>query len=142
MQRIAQRLLERKALVAGVLSGTSGDGIDVAIASFPAASAVELGAPSVQAFATLPFPEEVGARVRRVLDGEPLGLRESALLSRDLGRAFGRAAREFAHKQELTLDLIASHGQTVWHHDGLEASGPATIGRGDLPGYSVRMRQH
>ncbi|HUR29163.1 MAG TPA: anhydro-N-acetylmuramic acid kinase, partial [Planctomycetota bacterium] len=89
MQRIAQRLLERNALVAGVLSGTSGDGIDVALTSFPDATAHNVGAPKLRAFATLPFPESVRARVRRVLDGEPLGLRESALLSRDLGRAFG-----------------------------------------------------
>lgn len=131
MQRIAQRLIERKAMVAGVLSGTSGDGIDVAIANFPSATELDLGAPKVKAFDTLPFPEEVGARVRRVLDGEPLGLRESALLSRDLGRAFGRAARELASRHHLELDLVASHGQTVWHHDGVEPSGPATLQLGD-----------
>ena len=131
MQRIARRLIERKALVAGVLSGTSGDGIDVVIASFPSATEQDLGAPQVKAFATLPFPDDVAPRVRRVLDGEPLGLRESALLSRDLGRAFGRAARELASQHHLELDLVASHGQTVWHHDGLEATGAATLQLGD-----------
>ncbi|MEO6710834.1 MAG: anhydro-N-acetylmuramic acid kinase [Planctomycetota bacterium] len=131
MQRVAQRLIDGKGLVAGVLSGTSGDGIDVAIASFPAATRLELGAPLVQAFATLPFPADVARRVRRALDGEGLGLRESALLSRDLGRAFGAAARELALDRRLELDLVASHGQTVWHHDGVEASGPATLQLGD-----------
>src|SRR5688500_13287580 len=131
MQRIAQRLLSGDAVVAGVLSGTSGDGIDVALARFGRTGGNGLGAPRLVAFATLPFPEGVGGRVRRVLDGEPVGLRESALLSRDLGRAFGRAARELADAQGLSLDLVASHGQTVWHHDGTEPSGPATLQLGD-----------
>ncbi|HUR27603.1 MAG TPA: anhydro-N-acetylmuramic acid kinase [Planctomycetota bacterium] len=131
MQRIAERLLERNALVAGVLSGTSGDGIDVALTSFPEATAQSVGAPKLRAFATLPFPESVRERVRRVLDGEPQGLRESALLSRDLGRAFGAAASAVAKEHGLALDLVASHGQTVWHHDGVEASGPATSQLGD-----------
>lgn len=131
MQHIAQRLLDREAVVAGVLSGTSGDGIDVGLAQFPAATAESLGAPRLIAFATLPFPLELAPRVRAVLDGASTGLAESALLSRDLGRAFGRAAREIAERHNVELDLVASHGQTVWHHDGATPSGAATLQLGD-----------
>jgi anhydro-N-acetylmuramic acid kinase len=122
---------ERGAIVAGVLSGTSADGIDVAITRLRR-SARDLEPPELLAFSVEPYPEPISRRVRAMLDGERgSGARECALLSRDLGREFGRAARRAAQRAGLELDLVASHGQTVWHHDGLEESGPATLQLGD-----------
>lgn len=66
-----------------------------------------------------------------MLDGQALGAREVALLSRDLGSAFGHAALTLAQRARLGLDLVGSHGQTVWHHDGREPSGAATLQLGD-----------
>ena len=152
------RLCADGAVVAGVLSGTSADGIDVAITRMRArgitdgersssptptvpnligrqtrvhATSADVEAPELLAFETVPFEDDLRARVRAVLDGAPCGLREAALLSRDLGRAFGRAARELAQHSGVGLDLVGSHGQTVWHHDGNEASGAATLQLGD-----------
>lgn len=123
MDRLRSKLSAGSGRVAGVLSGTSGDGIDVALCRF------EPGAPlRLAQAATLPWPEELAPRVRAALDGEPLDVRGIALLSRDLGRAFGAAAREVAGRE---LDLVGSHGLTVWHHDGCEPSGPATLQLGD-----------
>ncbi len=130
-----QRLERGEAVVAGVLSGTSADGIAVALTRFGVEAApgqpVALHFPKVLAFDTRPFPAEVGARVRGVLDGAGLSLRETALLSRDLGRAFGQAVRDLARERQLEVDLVGSHGQTVYHHDGVEPSGPATLQLGD-----------
>jgi anhydro-N-acetylmuramic acid kinase len=134
MQREAARLIAGEAVVAGVLSGTSADGIDVALTRFPDARPGAAGAPRLLAFGTLPFPEspaDLLVRLRAMLDGKPAGLGEVALLSRDLGRAFGAAAREFAREHALELDLVASHGQTVWHHDGIVAAGRASLQLGD-----------
>lgn len=111
--------------MAGVLSGTSGDGIDVVLARTPP------GRIELLAFRTDPWPGDLGPRVRDALDGAPLGVREVALLSRDLGLAFGAAARALADEEGLPLDLVGSHGLTVWHHDGSEPSGPATLQLGD-----------
>lgn len=132
LDTLRARLADGSAGVAGVLSGTSADGIDVALVRFEAADeSRSLGAPRLAAFRTVPYPAELRAAVRAVLDGGTLGLRESALLSRDLGRSFGRAVREFAREQRFELDLVGSHGQTVWHHDGRESSGAATVQLGD-----------
>src|SRR5262249_53274219 len=49
----------------------------------------------------------------------------------DLGLAFGRAARALSDERGLALDLVGSHGQTVYHHDGNEPSGAATLQLGD-----------
>ncbi len=113
-----------------MLSGTSADGIDVALVRFTPRGG-DVGPPRVLAFAVQPFPHELAGRVRRALDGQAFGLRDGALLDRDLGVAFGRAARALAEEHGTGLDLVASHGQTVWHHDGDEASGPATLQLGD-----------
>ena len=119
-----------EAVVGGVLSGTSADGIDVALARFAGGPrGLRLAEPL--AGATVPFPEALRDEVRAVLDGEPCDLRRAALLGRDLGRAFGRAAREVARSAGLELDLLGSHGQTVYHHDDREPSGPATLQLGD-----------
>jgi anhydro-N-acetylmuramic acid kinase len=127
-----QRLLAGEGIVAGCLSGTSADGIDVALVRPTRVREPEdweraPQAPVCLAFETLAFESDLASRVRAVLDGRALGLGELAYLSRDLGRAFGAAARKLAASQGLALDLVASHGQTVWHHDGNAGSGPASL---------------
>ncbi len=130
--RLRERLLSGEAIVAGVLSGTSADGIDVGLVRFERSRDGErLGAAKLIAFETVEFERELERRVRAVLDGEVFGLRESALLSRDLGRAFGGAVRDLAARAALEVELVGSHGQTVYHHDGLEPSGAASLQLGD-----------
>lgn len=127
-------------LVAGVLSGTSADGIDVAIVrpvrgpgpeaageSLDDASRAPWSVELVGA-STEPFPEELGERVRRVLDGADVTLRGIATLNRDLGLAFGNAAADVAARLGAgPLGLVASHGQTVFHHDGDTSVGKVTL---------------
>jgi len=130
-------------MIAGVLSGTSADGIDVGLVR-PTFAGGRLARVECVAFATEPFEAELAARVHDALQGRTrapqreapesqprLGPRELTLLDRDLGRAFGRAARAVAARHGYTLGLVASHGQTVWHHDGVEPSGAATLQLGD-----------
>lgn len=126
LSRLWLRLARGEAIVAGVLSGTSADGIDVALMRFGVA-----GRPSLLAFGTMPFPSPLAEQLRTALDGGTLDARALAFLQRDLGRAFGRAARALAEERLLTLDLVGSHGQTVYHHDGNEAAGAASLQLGD-----------
>jgi len=118
-------------VVAGVLSGTSADGIDVGFVRLEGADAHGRRCPRLFAFRTEPFAEGLAARVRAVLDGAPCGLRETALLHRDLGLAFGRAVRRLADETALEPCVAGSHGQTVWHHDGAPAGARATLQLGD-----------
>ena len=126
LSRVWMKLARGEAIVAGVLSGTSADGIDVALVRLGVA-----GARKPIAFAVQPFPAALSSRVRAALDGAGLGARELAFLSRDLGLAFGRAATTLAAEASVELDLVGSHGQTVWHHDGVERDGRATLQIGD-----------
>lgn len=123
-------------LIAGVLSGTSADGIDVVLATAtfePMGDGRQrLAGVEGRAFATEPFDADLGRRVRSVLDGHPLGLGDLAELDRDLGLAFGTAARRVADRHGVgELVLVASHGQTVFHHDGDRRRGKVTLQLGD-----------
>ncbi|MGK0219433.1 MAG: anhydro-N-acetylmuramic acid kinase, partial [Planctomycetota bacterium] len=116
--------------VAGVLSGTSADGIDVALVEIAWSPGRAEGARLV-AFASEPFEPELAGRVRRVLDGEAIGLGETAYLHRDLGLAFGGAVARLGREQDWAPHIVGSHGQTVWHHDGEGGRGPASLQLGD-----------
>lgn len=122
------------ALVAGVLSGTSADGIDVVlvrpVVQGLGASSRLVALPQL-VFTTQAFDAPLADRVRAALDGATLGPREIALLGRDLGLAFGTAARKLAVANGFELDLVASHGQTIYHHDGVTADGKASLQLGD-----------
>jgi len=139
LARLEQAFETRGVIVAGVLSGTSADGIDVALCRLRSQGG-RLTRPELLGFETLAFEADLAPRLRRVLDGAPCSLPEAARLSRDLGRSFGRAARTVASRAGLALELVGSHGQTVYHHDGLEASGPASLqlGEGDHVAEEVR----
>lgn len=120
-------------LVAGVLSGTSADGIDVAVCRIglegEGGGRRVCGVEPVE-MATVAMGVGLAGRVRAVLDGGPIELAELATLDRDLGLAFGAAAREVAGAHA-PLALVASHGQTVFHHDGVPAHGKVTLQLGD-----------
>jgi anhydro-N-acetylmuramic acid kinase len=134
VESLRRKLEAGEALVAGVLSGTSADGIDVVLARPRVARGAEgarLVALDSLAFATHSFEPALAARVRAALDGAALGPREIAMLGRDLGTAFGSAARRAADAFGQALDLVASHGQTIYHHDGAAADGKASLQIGD-----------
>ena len=102
-------------LVAGIMSGTSVDGIDVAL--------VELGGepPALSlrlvAYHETPFPAAVRAEVLAVSDATVSTARISRL-DFLLGRLFGQAVVEACHSAGVAvreLDLVGSHGQTIYH---------------------------
>lgn len=95
---------------AGLMSGTSLDGLDIAVASFSLDNGQwhwEL----IQAD-TVPYPQEWADRLRECmqLDGEAL-----SRLHVDLGNYFGRVLAAFLKSTGLQPDLVASHGHTVFH---------------------------
>jgi len=88
--------------VAGLISGTSADGIDVAI--------VDIGDRlDVVATVTVPYPDEVRRAVLSVPDVPTL-----SRLNFLLGELFAEALRKTGVLLE-TIQLIGSHGQTIFH---------------------------
>jgi anhydro-N-acetylmuramic acid kinase len=124
--------------VLGLSSGTSHDGIDVALVAF--APAGEVLDARVERYVTVPFAPDLREAIRAALPPARIGLDEVLRLDVRLGSAFGEAAASVPG-----ADLVCSHGQTVFHAatDGtLQIGQPAVIAeRTGLPVVAdVRVR--
>lgn len=100
--------------VLGIMSGTSADGADLVLAELD-------GTPptlnwQVLAHLAVPYPADLRQRVLQALYSQSQ-TQELALLHHDLGRFYASAARGLKGQ----VDLVALHGQTVWHQP-LEAT--------------------
>lgn len=106
----------REVLALGLMSGTSADGIDVAlvrISDAPAAPRARL-----VAFADFAYPPPVRETVLRLANGAAATTREISQLNFRIGELFAdaalRACKKF-HVSPRAIALIGSHGQTIYH---------------------------
>src|SRR5690242_18585614 len=103
-------------LVLGMMSGTSADGIDVALARIsgapPKLNARLLGHSSVK------FPEALRKEILRVAEQHPVAAGDLSQLNFRLGELFADAALTACRKFRVSpkrVSLIGSHGQTIFH---------------------------
>jgi len=114
------RRADRSVLVMGLISGTSADGIDVALVRVtPGRSAgfVDLNARLVD-FHTFPYPAAIRKEVLRIADGGASSSAEISNLNFALGEQFARAALAASARFRVRpgqVSLIGSHGQTIYH---------------------------
>jgi anhydro-N-acetylmuramic acid kinase len=104
-------------LVVGVMSGTSADGIDVALAEITGGGSRKLRA-KLLAHVTLPLEQAVRKEVLRVAEGGAVRAGEISQLNSRLGEIFGDAVVTACKRFRIKLkqvDLIGSHGQTIFH---------------------------
>ncbi len=103
-------------LILGLMSGTSADGIEAVLVRVS-------GAPPHQNskllnHATLPIPKPIRAKILQIAEGTSVTAAEISQLNFRLGHLFAEAAlsacKQF-HISPKRLDLIASHGQTIFH---------------------------
>jgi anhydro-N-acetylmuramic acid kinase len=103
-------------LVAGVMSGTSLDGVDVAIARLAGSGrgmTIELAA-----FSSIPYPPALRDLLLANSAPETSSVRALSQLNVRLAHVYADAIRTALERMELTpadLDLVGLHGQTVHH---------------------------
>jgi anhydro-N-acetylmuramic acid kinase len=105
--------------VAGIMSGTSADGVDVALVRVrPGRHGLRL---SLLAHESMPFPKPLQAAVLAAMDAKKTSTAELARLNWRLGIAYTAAVRHALEKHPLSIELIGCHGQTIYHQ-GTRAS--------------------
>ena len=105
-------------LVLGLMSGTSVDGIDVALVRIAPSITENAAHARLENFATVAFPAAVRAEVLRVAEGTHVTTADISQLNFRLGQLFAEAALRACQKFRVPLrriSLIGSHGQTVFH---------------------------
>jgi anhydro-N-acetylmuramic acid kinase len=87
--------------VAGIMSGTSLDGIDVAVVELPAIRTLK--------FYSVPYPAAIRARLLAVSNANT-HTAEISRLHFELGELYAKAVKRAGQ-----IDLIGCHGQTIYH---------------------------
>ena len=103
--------------VAGIMSGTSADGVDVAIVRITPARRNGASRPGLNLLAHEAFPYPAGLRraVLAAMNASSTSTAELARLNWRLGIAYAEAVSATVKKHRIKLDLIGCHGQTLYH---------------------------
>ena len=136
MQNPANRLNEisvkESRIVLGLMSGTSLDGLDLALCKISG-----LGFHSnvkLLEFETIPYHNNFVNQIKEIFSKEIISLNLLTLLHRDIGILHAQMINSFFTAkgiQAKQVDLIASHGQTIYHIPSKPGSPAATLQIGD-----------
>lgn len=134
---------ETGALCIGLISGTSVDGIDVAVVRIDRAGR---GArPELVAFETVPYPVAVRAELLSLYDDQANAVQRLCSLNVVVGECFAGVTLAVLGRAGIDPDevaVIGSHGQTVWHQPELDPdlplSTPSTLQIGEAAVISAR----
>ncbi len=123
-------LQKEKKKIIGLMSGTSADGVDVAIVEI-----MGLGLTTeidLIAFETIPYQPEIRDRIFDLFNVETARVDEICTMNFVLGKLFAESTLAVLEKVGIApreIDLIGSHGQTIHHMPS--APTPATLQIGE-----------
>jgi anhydro-N-acetylmuramic acid kinase len=100
-------------IVAGIMSGTSADGIDIALVRITPTS--KLPRLTLLAHHAVPYSAALRRAVLAAMNAQNTSTAELARLNWRLGVAYSEAVRATLKKYPVKLDLIGCHGQTIYH---------------------------
>ncbi|MFC3094429.1 anhydro-N-acetylmuramic acid kinase [Alteromonas sediminis] len=110
---IAEKPVRR---IVGLMSGTSLDGLDIALCEISGSGAQTTL--KVTAFLTTPYNDQQKQSIKQVFAKKQVDLQTLCLLNASIGTLHGHMVRDALEHWQISadsIDLVASHGQTVFH---------------------------
>jgi anhydro-N-acetylmuramic acid kinase len=111
-------------IVAGVMSGTSADGIDVALVRVsPPQKGSKKRFPRFKllAHAEYPYPRDVRQSVLAAMNAQRASVADLSRLNFLLGELYAEAVLATQKKHRLKIELVGCHGQTLYHQGERES---------------------
>ena len=110
-------MVAKAMVVAGVMSGTSADGVDVAICRVLPGDSPRVKVVGHRAFA---YDAKLRAAVLGAMDAKAISAAELARLSWRLGAVYAECVETTARELKVAPQLVACHGQTIYHQAAAE----------------------
>ncbi len=130
---IAQKNEKR---IIGLMSGTSLDGLDIALCKIKGSG--KNTTLVLSHFVTVPYSDDFRTEIKSVFSKEEVNLQKLCLLNEWVAKQHARIINDCLQQWKITaadIDIIASHGQTVYHAPlslhGLQKYGNGTLQIGD-----------
>ncbi|PJG86169.1 anhydro-N-acetylmuramic acid kinase [Conservatibacter flavescens] len=111
----------------GIMSGTSLDGVDLALMDFGQSE------PRFVTADFVPMPENLRKKLTALLRTGEVNLQQLGEIDHQLGLLYGDCVNQFLVKQQLppeSIIAIGCHGQTIWHAP--QGNFPFTLQIGDM----------
>lgn len=136
IQKLYQIAKKEERLIIGLMSGTSMDGLDVALCKFRGSGGdTEI---EILNFETVSFSEDIKDEIRAIFAKRTIDFQQLCLLNPWIGNLHGEIVNQCLKNWRVaneTVDIVASHGQTVFHAPkilhGIEKFPNATLQIGD-----------
>ena len=93
----------------GLMSGTSGDGLDIAFCSYELHNQWSY---EILDATTIPFPKDLG---QKLMNSHRMTALDLSLLDVDFGRWMGEKVKDYCSEKQIKPLAICSHGHTVFH---------------------------
>jgi anhydro-N-acetylmuramic acid kinase len=116
-EKLTPQKRSRPLTVAGIMSGTSADGIDVALVGIAPPRGPQNDLPRLRLLAheAVPYPAAVRRRILQMMNAECASVAEISRLNWRLGQMYADAVELTLKKHPMQVDLVGCHGQTIYH---------------------------
>jgi anhydro-N-acetylmuramic acid kinase len=116
MTHLSNLLNKKERSVVGLISGTSMDGVSAVLIKLKGAG--EKTTFQLIKFITYPYPIGLKEKIISIISDKKVSLEEFSRLNLYIGKIFADAVLYLSKKTKIPLsriDIIGSHGQTIWH---------------------------
>jgi len=120
--------------IVGLMSGTSADGVDAAVVD------ISKGKIKLLAFGTFKYLQQLRKNILKISEQKICKAADISQLNFAIGEVFADAVIKLCRKNKInlkTLDLIGSHGQTVYHNPKGKIRSTLQIGEPSVIAYKT-----